>query len=122
MLNNSFESNKVSSFESLTSIQKGEVEICVKNLIQGACAYTKVFTVSDLVGGKFGDWSNTPLDYIYQYHLKRGCAKPEAESGKDMGRIFKYIMAKDKHRKYELVGTEQRSYPINKYSFVGFVE
>lgn len=115
MINNSFECNKISSFESLTTIQKAELEIFIKGLIQGACCYKDVFTVPDLVGGKFTDWSNTPLDYIYKYHVGRGCEKPQAEAGKDMGRIFKYIMAKDKYHNYTLVGTEQRFYPVNKY-------
>lgn len=116
MLNNSYECNKISSYESLTKIQQGEIDICIKALIKGALTYRKEFTVSDVVGGKWSDWSDSPLDYIYQYHVKRGCPKPETESGKDMGRIFKYIMAKDKFLKFKLVGTEQRNFPINKYA------
>lgn len=115
MINNSFECNKVSSFESLSTMQKAELETFIKGLIQGASCYNNTFTVPDLVGGKFTDWSNTPLDYIYKYHVNRNCAKPQVQAGIDMGRIFKYIMSKDKYRNYKLAGVEQRYYPVNKY-------
>lgn len=118
MLNNSFECNKITSYESLSKIQQAELDTFIKGLIQGALSIKNTFTVSDVVGGRFTDWSNTPLDYIYQYHKNRNCANPENESGKDIGRIFKYVMAKDKNRKYEIVGTQQRQFPINVYKMI----
>ena len=109
MLNNTFECNLVSSYESLTKFEQAALDTFIKGLIQGACVYSDFFTVSDLVGGKFTNWENTPLQCIYLYHKNReGCRNPQAEAGKDMGRIFKYVMAKDKHVKYELTGSAQR--------------
>lgn len=109
---------KSSAFESLTPMQQAELITFVNGMIQGALTYKKQFTTSDLVGGKFRDWSYTPLDYIYQYHLNRKVTDPEAESGKDIGRIVKYIMSLDKHRIYKVIGTEQRRFPINVYELV----
>ena len=99
-------------------MQQAELITFVNGMIQGALTYKKQFATSDLVGGKFRDWSYTPLDYIYQYHLNRKVTDPEAESGKDIGRIVKYIMSLDKHRIYKVTGTEQRRFPINVYELV----
>lgn len=116
MLNNSFNANKSSAYESLTKMEQAELDTYIYGLIQGASAFSDTFTVSDLVGGKFTNWKYTPLHKIYIYHKKRkDCDNPVAEAGKDIGRIFKYVMAKDKFRKYKLIGSEQRQYPINRY-------
>ena len=116
MLNNSYQANKSSAYESLTKMEQAELDTFIRGLIQGACAFTDEFTIPELVGGKFTHWKNTPLHKIYIYHKRRkDCENPVAEAGKDMGRIFKYVMAKDKYRNYELLGTEQRQYPVNRY-------
>lgn len=109
---------KSSAFESLTPMQQAELITFVNGLIQGALAYKKQFTTSDIVGGKFRNWSYTPLDYIYQYHLSIKTPNPESEAGKDAGRIVKYIMSLDKHRIYNITGSEQRRYPVNVYELV----
>lgn len=119
MLNNSYEAHKSSAYESLTKIEQAELDTFIKGLIQGASAFTEIFTVPDLVGGKFTHWKNTPLHKIYIYHKRRkDCDNPVVEAGKDMGRIFKYVMAKDKFRNYEMIDTEQRMYPVNRYRIV----
>ena len=62
---------KSSCFESLSLNQQAELITFVTGLIQGALTYKDTFTVPDIVGGKFSNWSNTPLDYIYQYHCDK---------------------------------------------------
>lgn len=62
---------KSSCFESLSLNQQAELVTFVTGLIQGALAYKDTFTVPDIVGGKFSNWSDTPLDYIYQYHCQK---------------------------------------------------
>jgi len=109
---------KSSAFESLSYMQQAELTTFINGMIQGALAYKKQFTTSDIVGGKFRDWSYTPLDYVYQYHVKRKIDNPEAEAGKDIGRIVKYILGIDKHRVYKIANCEQRKYPINVYELV----
>ena len=119
MLNNSYEANRSSAYESLEKWEQAELDTYIKGLIQGVCATSGEFVVADVVGGKFAKWKHTPLQKIYQYHKHRkDCDNPTAEAGKDIGRIFKYVMAKDKYRKYECLGTEQRQFPINKYKIL----
>lgn len=119
MLNNSYQANRITSYDSLSKIQQAELDTYIYGMIRVACIYhPDGFTVPDLVGGRFKDWSGTPLDYIYQYHVARGIGNPDAEAGKDMGRIFKYLIAKDKTKSFKLVGTEQRFYPVNVYALV----
>ena len=108
--------NKSTAYESLSKLEQAELDTWIKGLIQGACTYTDSFTVSDLVGGRFTHWKNTPLHKIYIFHKrKKDCENPVIEAGKDMGRIFKYIMVKDKFRTYELIGPKQKQFPVNEY-------
>lgn len=121
MLNNSYEANKSSCYESLSKYQQAELDTFIFGLIKGSMAYNedKTFTVTDLVGRhSFGNWKNTPLHYIYLYHKRRDCDDPESEAGKDVGRIFKYVMAKDKLHKFRIVDTEQKQYPVNVYELL----
>lgn len=121
MLNNSFEANKSSCYESLSKFQQAELETFIFGLIKGCMAYNEdnTFTVPDLTGDRtFGNWKHTPLNYVYQYHKKRNCIDVENEAGKDMGRIFKYLMAKSKIYKFESLDTIQRAKPIRVYKLV----
>lgn len=119
MLNNSYECHKVSSYESLSKGQQAELDSYIRGLIHGACLNQNKFNVPDLVGNRFTNWHGTPLDYIYLYHKNRpDCQKPTSEAGKDMGRIFKYVMAKDRFRKYKQIGLIQRAFPVNEYEIV----
>ena len=81
---------KSSCFESLSASQQAELITFVTGLIQGALTYKNTFTVPDIVGGKFSHWSNTPLDFIYQYHCQKkkytaeGMIKDIAVFGKEL--------------------------------------
>lgn len=110
---------KSSVFESLTPMQQAELITFVNGMIQGALAYKNQFTTVSLIGGKNRNWNNTPLDYIYQYHVNKNSKDPEIEAGKDAGRILKYIMDIDKHRIYKISGTEQKRFPVNVYEQIG---
>ena len=115
MLNKSKTVTYVQSFESLSDGQKLELVFFIRGLIQGALSYKDTFCVSDLVGGKFTNWENTPLDWIYQFHKnKGGCLSPQNEAGKDIGRIFKNVMSLD-FREYEIKGSVQRKFKSNLY-------
>jgi len=114
------QSNKISSFESLSTSQKGELETYVRALIQGYVQGNKEpFMVSDIVGGRFSHWGDTPLAYIYDYHKNRCITNPSAEAGKDIGRIFKYIMVNDRSRKYRIAKYVQRQFLCPTYEYVG---
>lgn len=114
------QSNKIYSFESLSTSQKGELENYIRALIQGYTqGNSEPFTVSDLVGGSFSNWSDSPLDYIYQYHKNiREEKSAQDEAGKDMGRLFKYIMVNDKSRTYRMAGRVQRQFSTPTYQYI----
>ena len=59
-----------------------------------------------------------PNEFLKEYHKKRNCIDVENEAGKDMGRIFKYLMAKSKIYKFESLDTIQRAKPIRVYKLV----
>lgn len=111
--------NKSTFYEKQSKWQQAELDTFILGTIQGALAQSEVFSVPDIVGGKFTKWRYTPLYRIYKYHKHRkDCDNPQAEAGKDVGRIYKYVMYKDPHHTYELVGTRQRQYPVNEYRLV----
>jgi len=109
------QTNKLSSFESLSETQKGEVFNHIRSLIQGALSYSPDFCISRVCGGKFSNWAHTPLDYIYQYHKNRNVLSPENEAGKDVGRLFKYVMVNDKYRNYQMISDTNDYHPVNHY-------
>ena len=77
MLNGSNQAHKSSAYESLSKLEQAELDTFIRGLIQGACAFTDEFTVSDIVGGKFTHWKNTPLrNYLpNDYTLSPGKGK-----------------------------------------------
>lgn len=109
---------KTKVFESLSVMQKAELITFINGMIHGVLSHKKQFTISDLVGGKIRDWSHTPLDYIYQLFVNKKVDDPEAEAGKEVGRIIKYTMDLDKYRIYRIVDEKQRRYPVNVYELV----
>lgn len=120
MLNGSYQSTFVRSYESMSDGQKVELDNFIRGSIQGYLAANPKFTVADIVGGKFTNWSGTPLDYIYQYHKQRtDINNPEAIAGQDIGRIYKNVMSKDKTRKYIRLGEVQMQYPVAQYALDG---
>lgn len=61
------------------------------------------FSVRDLVGGENTDWDGTPLQRLYDRHLKVGKTNGEAfkAAAKDAGWIMKSILDKD-NREFEI--------------------
>lgn len=106
----------VSSYASLSEQQQIAITCFIQGLVQGALAFSKRFCVSDLVGGKNTDWTNTPLDLIYKYHVNNGAKNPEAEAGKDVGRLVKNVLIADS-KEYIVDGTIQKRFKSNLYSY-----
>ena len=97
-------------------IQKISAKISTKELelakayIQGAVHShcnanpAQPFSVRSLFGGNNKDWSNTPLQCIYNYHHKiSGTQNPTEQAAKDIGWIFKDVLNQDT-RHFEFVG------------------
>lgn len=84
-----------------------DIEI-IKIYIQGAVySFCKNnpnswFSVRTLFGGENTDWSNTPLNKIYNYHIKEQSNNPLQSSAIDVGRLLKSVLADDKTRVFEM--------------------
>ena len=75
----------------------------IKDFLQGAvycwCKNrpNEWFAASDLVGGKNADWSNLPLNGLYQKYIDLGKPVNYAfdQSGIDLGHILKCVLKED---------------------------
>lgn len=74
------------------------------------------FAASDLVGGENADWSNLPLNGLYQKHIDMGKSGNYAfkQSGIDLGHILKCVLKEDRQRTFET----KREY-VRKYRWLG---
>ena len=93
----------------------------IKDFLQGAvycwCKNrpNEWFAASDLVGGENADWSNLPLNGLYQKHIDQGESEEHAfdQAGIELGHILKSVLADDK-RTFET----KREY-VRKYRWLG---
>ena len=99
-----------------------DIEVA-KAYIQGAVhsdcnnKKSKELSVRSLFGGDNGDWHDTPLQHIYDYHKYISCSKkPEKEAAKDVGWLLKSVLVNDKYRRFECVKKETGCV----YLFCGF--
>ena len=96
---------KVSSISA--KISALDIEI-IKVYIQGAVySFCKNnpgswFSVRVLFGGENTDWSNTPLQKIYDYHCKVQSDEPIKRAAIDVGRLLKRTLADDETRVFEV--------------------
>lgn len=88
-------------------------EKAIKDYLQGAvrtwCAAAnkgKQFAARTLVGGINCDWRKTPLDALYQKHLKKGKRPQDANkaAGRDLGWLLKAVLNDDKDNRQFKVG------------------
>ncbi len=54
------------------------------------------FSVRILFGGENRDWTDTPLQCIYEYHLNAGKKDPVRRAAIDVGHLLKGILVSDK--------------------------
>ena len=72
-----------------------------KAYMQGAvhsfcgCNGDREFSVRTLFGGTNRDWSDTPLQWIYEYHKSAGKPDPAEAAAKDVGWLFKQVLLDD---------------------------
>ena len=76
------------------------------------------FCIRDLLGGTNADWENTPLQYLYDYHIREGKTKEEAyvQTARDAGWLLKEVLCKDLRYTYEASNDtwSARSYTVKK--------
>lgn len=76
------------------------------------------FCIRDLLGGTNADWENTPLQYLYDYHIRNGKTKEEAyaQTARDAGWLLKEVLRNDPRYTYEPSNStwSARSYTVRK--------
>ena len=78
-------------FEQIKSFLQGAVYCWIKN------RKDEVFALRDLVGGENTDWSSTPLEALYQKHIRlnKNAASANKVAGQDAGQVLKLVLKKD---------------------------
>jgi hypothetical protein len=93
-------SSKVIQVKSITSKEKKDISNFLKGAIYCWCKNRpdEWFAMRDLVGGENSDWTGTPLIRLYKNYIKKGKSHNKAvkEAGKDLGKIAKMLIKKDK--------------------------
>lgn len=76
------------------------------------------FCIRDLLGGANADWENTPLQYLYDYHIRKGKTEEEAyaQTARDAGWLLKEVLCNDPRYTYEPSNStwSARSYTVRK--------
>ena len=76
------------------------------------------FCIRDLLGGTNACWQNTPLQYLYDYHIREGKTKEDAyvQTARDAGWLLKEVLCKDLRYTYEASNDtwSARSYTVKK--------
>ena len=92
-----------SDLRDVTEISDLEKQL-IKAFMQGA-VYSWVknrkgepFAIRNLVGGENTDWSNTPLNVLWEKHIKLGKEGDDASeaAAKDLGWLTKSMLSEDK--------------------------
>lgn len=97
------------------SAKISDVEIKIaKAYIQGAVHshcntnHDKPLSVRILFGGENRNWTDTPLQIIYDYHKSMQAKNPAEQAAKDVGWLFKKVLMEDS-RTFEYVGKDTGS-------------
>lgn len=76
-----------------------------------AAADSKSFKVRDLFGFDNRDWNGTPIQKIYEFYLKSLPHEDAADkAGKDVGKLLRKVLAKDKYEYKEEFGCRECTY------------
>lgn len=97
----------------LTPVEKKEIVAFLRGAVY--CWYNvrrdEPFPLQSLMGGDNFYWQGTPLyEYIYKKKEKICGANAVEEAAKSAGWLLKWVLADDKHRKYEAIDGYVKSY------------
>lgn len=90
----------------LTVVDKELCKAYIKGAVHSFCNNNPArrFTARALFGGKNTDWSDTPLDKIYQYHKYIASSdNPNKQAAIDVGRLLKAVLIEDTTYTYEMI-------------------
>ena len=72
------------------------IKTYMRGCVQGFCCNdsSKSFSVRVLFGGENGDWRNTPMQRIYDYHKREGATDEDAHerAAVDAGWLLKAVL------------------------------
>lgn len=97
----------------LTTVDVEFAKAYIKGAVHSFCNNNpnQRFSVRTLFGGQNSDWSNTPLEKIYQYHRYIAPKSDPAEAAaKDVGWLLKAALKEDKRRSFEVVDGYTKEY------------
>ena len=79
------------------------------------------FCVRDLLGGQNRNWKCTPLQYLYDFHIRNKKTEKEAydQAAKDAGWLLKEVLHDDQRYHFD---NSQETYFARVYSVKGIVE
>ncbi|MEG1820652.1 MAG: hypothetical protein RR201_00210 [Malacoplasma sp.] len=63
--------------------------------------YDKPFSVEKLFGGQNKNWNGTPLQFLYNEHVKNNAKDPYKMAAIDAGHLLKKVLREDKCKYYE---------------------
>ena len=95
-------SNRVRNITGLTNAQEQRI----RDFLQGAVYdwfknhQNEWFSLRDLMGGANTNWTGTPMEELYEKHIKLRKTAPKAvkQAGIDGGHVLARVMELDRHR------------------------
>ena len=104
----------------ITSAEEKSIKDYLQGSVRTWCAAGtkgKQFAARDLVGGINYYWGGTPLDALYQKHIRKGKTQQDAikAAGRDLGWLLKAVLNDDKDKRKFKVGNAGR---VNGYTWI----
>ncbi len=103
-------------YSGISEIQRILAKAYIQGAVHSFCSNNKnsEISVRILFGGDNKNWSNTPLQCVYDYYkYVAGSKNPDKQSAIDIGWLFKEVLHDD-NRNFEYVGKDTG----NKYKMI----
>jgi len=96
---------KVFPVAGITPTQEQRILDFLQGVVYAQCANApdKWFSVRSFLGGGRFEWSDTPLQTLYESHIASGKSANDANTSakKDAGMLFKKVLANEPNREFE---------------------
>lgn len=81
----------------ITNDEKEKIFYFIQGAVYSYCknCHGKSFAARDLFGGENADWTGTPLEVLYNWHMNNGSNNPVNSAGKDVGKLLKSVVEND---------------------------
>lgn len=97
----------------LSGIDVEIIKIYIQGVIHGFCQnnYDTWFSVRKLFGADNSDWSDTPLQKIYDYYRLKQNENAKENAAKDVGYLLKQVLMEDCKYTFDM----KKGYRTNEY-------